>query len=371
MSHLYIGLLSGTSMDAVDSALVELDDSRFRLLTTHRESYPSEIRSALQVLSQSGKDEINQLGQLDRQIGFLFAKTCNELIEKSGYRAADIEAIGSHGQTIRHQPQVKNPFTLQIGDPNVIAEVTGVTTVADFRRRDMAKGGQGAPLTPAFHQFAFRIPSQDRVIINIGGIANLTFLPGDKRAPILGFDCGPGNTLLDNWCSQHLGTAYDKDGHWAKHGRVCDTLLTAMQNDPYFKLPPPKSTGSEYFNLTWLENYLQNCQIQIAPEDVQATLAQFTAWAIVDAVNHFTKSPAEVFLCGGGVYNTDLVARIHKIKGRHIIEMTSQIGLDPQWVEAVAFAWLARQTLHRLPGNLPDVTGAQGNTILGGVYFGG
>lgn len=368
MSQLYIGLMSGTSMDAIDAALVELTDKSFRLLATHRASYPAGVRSALQALSVSGNDEINRCGQLDRQVGLLFANVCTELLGKTGYSSKDIRAIGSHGQTIRHAPELQHSFTLQIGDPNVIAEITGITTIADFRRRDMVRGGQGAPLTPAFHQFAFRNETQDSMIVNIGGISNLTFLPADQTRDIMGFDCGPGNTLLDNWILECLGQPYDKDGRWASEGQIIDSLLASLLADPYFAQRPPKSTGFEYFNLNWVKRRLNGTQVK--PQDLQATLSELAASTIINGINQVTKEATRIYLCGGGVHNTDLVHRIDRLKGHHQVTTTAKIGLDPEWVEAVAFAWLAMQTLEGLPGSLPSVTGAKKAGILGGVYLG-
>lgn len=367
MSELYIGLMSGTSMDAIDCALVEFSNNAVNLIATHSISYPVAIREALIALCSSGSDEINRYGQLDRQVGFLFAKACNELLEKSGHGAKHIRAIGSHGQTIRHQPHIQNPFTVQLGDPNIIAEMTGITTIADFRRRDMVKGGQGAPLTPAFHQFAFRSASSDRVIVNIGGIANITYLPRDLSKPCIGFDSGPGNTLLDSWTAHHIDQNYDHNGQWAQQGTIQDLLLKRLVNDPYFQQSPPKSTGREYFNHSWLQTYLVN---DYSPCDVQATLAELTAITITKAIDQVS-SKAEVFLCGGGVHNADLVLRIAQQKGPHQIATTNEIGVHPNWVEAIAFAWLGRQTLLGLPGNLPDVTGSSESCILGGIYLGG
>lgn len=367
MSELYIGLMSGTSMDAIDCALVDFKDNRINLIATHSTGYSVEIREGLTALCSSGTDEINRYGQLDRQVGFLFAQGCNELLEKSGYAAKDIRAIGSHGQTVRHHPNIQHPFTMQLGDPNIIAEMTGITTIADFRRRDMVKGGQGAPLTPAFHQFAFRSPTTDRVIVNIGGIANITYLPSDPNKPCIGFDCGPGNTLLDNWAAQHLDQHYDHQGQWAQQGIVQELLLERLMTDSYFEQLPPKSTGREYFNLAWLQTYLED---DSQPCDIQATLAQLTAGTIINAIGQMS-SEAEIFLCGGGVLNTDLVARIARLKGPHQVTTTSEVGVHPNWVEAIAFAWLGRQTILGLPGNLPEVTGTAHPCILGGIYLGG
>lgn len=364
-SQIYVGLMSGTSMDAVDVAGVSFNGSTFKLLGTHSESFPTPLRQSLHDLCQPGIDEINKLGQLDRQVGFLFASGCNNLLKKLGLNRKDVVAIGSHGQTIRHQPSFEFPFTLQIGDPNVIAEITGITTIADFRRRDMVCGGQGAPLTPAFHHFAFHSPHSNRVVVNLGGIANLTFLPAN-HSTVKGFDCGPGNTLLDNWIRFHLDKPYDLNGEWAKKGNVNEALLNHLLTDPYFHAPAPKSTGKEYFNLRWIQEKIGTSSIQ--PEDVQATLSTLTARTISDAIELFCDNACEILLCGGGVHNKDLMQRLKKIASKHQLYSTNEFGVDPDWVEAIAFAWLARQTINRLPGNLPDVTGAASATILGGIY---
>ncbi|MBA2653730.1 MAG: anhydro-N-acetylmuramic acid kinase [Gammaproteobacteria bacterium] len=366
MSPIYIGLMSGTSIDSIDVAAVSFDDS-FSLLGGLSIPFPLSIQESLHTICQPGEDEINQLGQLDRQLGFLFADACNDLLKKLGLASHDIVAIGSHGQTIRHHPNKAYPFTLQIGDPNIIAERTGITTVADFRRRDMACGGQGAPLTPAFHHFAFHSLQRNRVVINIGGIANLTYLPFDENEQVVGFDCGPGNTLLDQWIRKHQHQPYDYEGGWANQGIVHLPLLERLLSDPYFQLPPPKSTGREYFNLEWLEENLLN--MHLAPVDIQSTLAELTARTILAAVATHTKEASDILICGGGVHNKDLVARLERMRGIHSLFSTNDFGVDPDWVEAIAFAWMAKQTMNRLPGNMPAVTGAAKATILGGVYW--
>lgn len=367
MTQLYIGLMSGTSMDSIDCALVNFVDNHFELIETHSIAYPESVRQQLQALSTPGSDDLNRLGQLDRQVGYLFAQASIQLLDLTGHYPKEICAIGSHGQNVRHQPNLEHPFTLQIGDPNAIAELTGITTVADFRRRDIVNGGQGAPLTPAFHHFAFRSQTRDRVIVNIGGISNLTYLPANEPKVTLGFDCGPGNTLLDQWIYRCLEKAYDEQGNWAHQGEVLPSLLDKLLQDPFFQKKPPKSTGLEYFNLNWVTSYLGEANVK--PQDLQATLAELTAAGIVNAINQVASRSAEVYLCGGGVHNTDLVARIKRRRGDTQIETTSELGLDPQWVEAAAFAWLAKQTLEGLPGNLPSVTGAKKACILGGVYL--
>ena len=282
------------------------------------------------------------------------------LLTKSNFSAADITAIGSHGQTVRHQPVSPHAFTLQIGDPNTIALKTNITTVADFRRRDIANGGQGAPFAPAFHDAFFRTDLEDRAIINIGGIANISILPADKNKPVVGFDTGPGNGLMDAWAQKHICTAYDNNGEWAASGVVNDALLEKLMSDPYFKLPSPKSTGKEYFNLSWLDSFLSD---DLKPEDVQATLLELTARTISKA----TPDNKQVVLCGGGVNNSALV---NALVTRHPkLKTTEYLGIAPQWVEAAGFAWLAKQTIEKNPVNLTHITGAKQPTILGGTYL--
>ncbi|MHB1949614.1 MAG: anhydro-N-acetylmuramic acid kinase [Gammaproteobacteria bacterium] len=358
MTDLYIGLMSGTSADGIDAVAVDFGHREPRLVASHYESYDPELRNEILALCQSGPDEINRLGELDVKLGKAFANVTRILLNDNGLKTNVIRAIGSHGQTIRHHPA--KHFTLQIGDPNIIAAETGITTVADFRRRDMAYGGQGAPLVPAFHQKIFSAPKHDRVIVNIGGIANITVLP--REGNILGFDTGPGNTLLDAWCEQHTNLSYDKRGAWAAEGKVQEKLLHTLLSDPFFKLAAPKSTGREYFNLAWLNNHLGNER----PIDVQATLVELTVRSILDAIPF---AQGEIFVCGGGAHNNYLMSRFAAQAEPFSVDSTLKLGINPDWVEAMAFAWLAKQTLEKKPGNIIAVTGAHHATILGGVYF--
>lgn len=363
----YIGLMSGTSVDGIDAVLVSIaGPGRFNILATHQHRFPVQIRTAIQSLMPPGDNELERAGELDMQLGQLFAEAVHMLLEKSGKTAQDIRAIGSHGQTIRHRPRAAHPFTRQIGNPSVIAEATGITTVADFRARDMAAGGEGAPLVPAFHADVFRQSDMHRVIINIGGIANVTALPGDANQAVIGFDTGPGNTLLDQWIARHHDRTHDANGEWAAGGRVIKNLLERFLQDPYFAAPPPKSTGREYFNIEWLEQCLRGTE---PAQDVQSTLAQLTADSIAKAVEqHLPHSVDEIYVCGGGTHNLDLMARLGKRFKPVPVETTAALGIDPDWIEAAAFAWLAHQTLEQRPGNLPSVTGARRPVILGGIY---
>jgi len=363
--HHYLGLMSGTSVDGIDAVLVELSEPHgFRLLATHRHPIPPAVRIAIQELMQPGANELDREGELDVALGRLFAEAATAVLTASGH--AHIRAIGSHGQTVRHRPHTVHPFTRQLGNPSVIAELTGITTVADFRMRDMAAGGEGAPLVPAFHDWLFRTPGVNRAIVNIGGIANVTWLPGNGQLPVIGFDSGPGNTLLDQWIARHTGDACDRDGAWGASGRVLDRLLDALLDEEYFRRPPPKSTGREQFHLDWLSRHLDGSE---QPADVQATLAELTARSIALALRSLPAPVHDVYLCGGGAHNCDLVARLGRELEGAAVTTTATLGLDPDWVEAAAFAWLAHRTLAGKPGNLPSVTGATREVVLGGIYL--
>jgi anhydro-N-acetylmuramic acid kinase len=309
-------------------------------------------------------DAVDQLGQLDVELGQLFAAAALALLEEARVPRGEVQAIGSHGQTVRHRPGVRHPFTLQIADPNIIAARTGLKVVADFRRRDMALGGQGAPLMPAFHRFAFGHASEDRVLANIGGIANITLLPaaGDVR----GFDTGPGNVLMDLWSREHLGTAYDAGGAYAATGTLDAALLTRLLSDPYFSALPPKSTGPEHFNRAWLTHALADAKRK--PADVAATLSELTARSLAADVRRQAPAARQLCVCGGGAHNAELMRRLAANLPQVEVESSSAFGLHPDWVEAAGFAWLARETLAGRPGNLPAVTGAAKSTVLGAIY---
>lgn len=365
MSKLFIGLMSGTSLDGIDAAIVDFSHTKPQLLGHNCYELSSELRQTILELRQPGFNEINRVAELDNQLGNEFANAVNLLLQKENINKSHIVAIGSHGQTIRHQPHAPYPFTLQIGDPNIIAAKTGITTVADFRRKDIALGGQGAPLVPAFHAALFATTEINRIIVNIGGIANATLLPKDGFKPVLGFDTGPGNTLLDTWALQHLQQPYDKNGDWATTGKIDEEWLSLLLKDPFFKLPPPKSTGQEFFNLTWLKNTMPPT---ISPTDVQTTLVDLTARSILEAINHhFDKG--EILICGGGIHNHYLTSRIRTLAKHYTVDSTEKFGIPPDWMEAMAFAWLAKQTLEKNSGNIPSVTGALQASVLGGVYY--
>lgn len=363
MSHLYVGLISGTSADGIDAALVDFSQPQPKFIGGHYTAFDDELQQTILELNQPGFNEINRLGDLDVLLGKEFAYAVNSLLKKHDVTAKEVRAIGSHGQTVRHHPT--RQFTLQIADPNIIAAETGITTVADFRRRDMAHGGQGAPLVPALHHTLLATSKNDRVVVNIGGVANITFLPADTTLQVIGFDTGPGNNLQNAWMQKHHQQPYDKNGEWAASGKVNTVLLKSLLNDPYFFMPSPKSTGPEYFNLGWLEKYLSR---SIKPVDVQATLVELTAQTIIDSIKKHCSS-GEILICGGGVHNKQLMNRLTVLAKPFSVQSTTAFGIDPDWVEAIAFAWLAKQTLEKKPGNIMTVTGARQPAVLGGVYF--
>ncbi|OGT27045.1 MAG: anhydro-N-acetylmuramic acid kinase [Gammaproteobacteria bacterium RIFCSPLOWO2_02_FULL_42_14] len=375
---LYIGLMSGTSMNAVDAVLVSFDQYTPMILETHSCDIPVSLKKIVTQLSESSVCDIRTFGETDTQLGMLFAETCIKLLKKTVFHANEIIAIGSHGQTIYHQPNHTHPFTLQIGDPNIIAAQTGITTVADFRRRDVALGGQGAPLVPAFHDYLFHDRTTDQFVVNIGGIANITHL--SKNKSIIGFDTGPGNTLLDLWCEKNCNTVFDKNGEWARSGKLNHDLLKIFLADPYFEKKFPKSTGREYFNLNWLTEKIASLSCEasssrdsiagsIDPQNIQSTLTELTAKTIADAVTQLATHTHTIHLCGGGAYNNFLIERLRFHCKSSDIQFTTKIGIHPEWMEAAAFAWLAKQTLEKKPGNCPSVTGAQKESVLGAVYF--
>lgn len=364
---IYIGLMSGTSLDSIDAVAVRFEPG-FELIACHSEPISSAIHSSTLALFNPGDNEIERLGRLDLELAELFATAVDNLIRVNHLDRQQIAAIGSHGQTIRHRPEAN--FTLQIGDPNLIAERTGITTIGDFRRRDMAAGGQGAPLVPAFHSALFRHPEHNRVLVNIGGMANLTILEAAGDKPVLGYDTGPGNVLMDSWIKQHKQKSYDRDGQWAAQGQVLPQLLKQMLALPYFSETPPKSTGREQFNQCWLEQIVNALAVKPQPEDVQATLLELTAVSIADAINSHPLSDLQVFLCGGGSHNSQLRSRLSALLKPHYLSTTAELNLDPDWVEAAAFAWLAYRTLNRMSGNVPEVTGAAGYRPLGAIYWG-
>ena len=363
---LYLGLISGTSMDAIDAALVDFDAAPLKVIAAAATPFKPELKQRIVALIESAdRVALDEVGQIDLAVAHAFAEAALRLMREANVSAGAVAAIGSHGQTLRHRTDLPTPFTWQIGDPNTLAEETGVTVVADFRRRDVAAGGQGAPLVPVFHDQVFRSEREDRVIVNLGGIANVTMLK--RGAPVLGFDTGPANRLLDAWISRHRGLAFDLGGAWAAAGRCDPKLLEQLLSEPYLALPPPKSTGRELFNLPWLEG--QPGLSSHRPADVQATLLEYTAATVANAVRQHVPEAA-LYACGGGARNAALLASLVRRVAPHPVETTAALGLDPDYVEAVAFAWFAQRTLAGLPSNAPEVTGAAGLRVLGGIFHG-
>lgn len=361
--EVFIGLMSGTSIDAIDATAVSIGNNKIQVIATHTHPIPNEIKQSIASLCQPDDNEIERTGKLDHELGQLFSEAVLELLCLNNLKSADIAAIGSHGQTIRHAPTGHHPFTLQIGNPALICETTNITTVADFRQADIAAGGQGAPLVPAFHHAVFLDQQIKRVILNIGGMANISIIEQNKE--INGFDTGPGNILLNEWILQQRNLPYDKNGEWSKSGIANNPLLEEMLDDNYFSQAPPKSTGREYFNLNWLSECLSD--INDTPENIQSTLCDLTARSISDAIKKYAKDCEQILVCGGGVHNQDLMSRLTQYNNATIYS-TAQFGLDPDYVEAAAFAWLARQMLHNIPANAPAVTGARHPVLLGAIY---
>lgn len=360
----YIGVMSGTSLDGIDVVLAEINATEVVLQASYCHPIPAVLRQMILAICQGQSLTLSQLGQLDVRLGKLFAEAVLVLMRQQGLKANDIRAIGCHGQTLWHEPGGDAPNTLQAGDNNCIAAMTGVTVVGDFRRRDMALGGQGAPLVPAFHQALLMHKTERRIVLNIGGIANISLLfPGE---PVRGYDTGPGNMLMDAWISHYCQRPYDKDARWAASGTVNRPLLQMMRADPWFTLPAPRSTGREYFNLQWIAHKLQSCP-DIAPNNVQATLLALTASTIVDQVRLNGRCD-RLLVCGGGARNPLLMQQLSTLLPDSIVTTTDLMGIPGDDMEGLAFAWLAYRTLSGLPGNLPVVTGAAHETILGAIF---
>jgi len=363
----FVGLLSGTSIDGIDAVVVDFASVPPKLLAAHSEPIPDELRSNILRLCSREPIALQLLGETDTAMGQLFATAVNNLLRKATLKPGDILAIGSHGQTVMHHPLGDNRFTMQIGDPNTIAYLTKISTVADFRRKDMAAGGQGAPLAPLFHQDFFGGTDTRRAILNIGGIANITLLQSDSQADIVGFDTGPGNVLMDSFIKLKRNLAYDHSGQWASSGKVNSALLDLLLEEPYLTLPAPKSTGRELFNMEWLERRLSRCE-EIRDEDVQASLLEFTARSIINSVDWHARAIDEIIVCGGGAHNEALMGALQRlVPGLHVVS-SAHAGLDPDWVEGVAFAWLARKAWMGEAIRTGPVTGARRACILGGIY---
>ena len=353
--------MSGTSLDGADAALVDFSPSSPRTLAFATLPFPQHLRAELLVLSEPGADLLELSARASLELADLYAAAVDAVLAKAGIPHSMVSAVGCHGQTVRHRPDLG--FTIQLNDPARLAERTGIDVVADFRRRDMAAGGQGAPLVPAFHEAMFRHPLRSRAVVNIGGISNVTRLgPGEKT---LGFDCGPGNVLLDAWAQRHLLQPYDDQGRWASSGRIDRALLATLLEEPFLRSPPPKSTGRELFRVAWLE---ERMPAGLRPQDVQATLTEFTAQAIVDAIDLFCPATEEIYLCGGGARNAALTARIEARAGARRVSPTDALGVPAEHVESMAFAWLAMKCVRREPVDLTAATGARAPRILGAVY---
>lgn len=368
MDHkeLYIGVMSGTSMDGVDTALVSIEDTGIILLAHDEFPMPDDIKARLLEVCIGQKTDLIAIGELDHQLGHLFADAVLQLLDKSGTPASSVTAIGNHGQTVFHQPTGDSPFTMQLGDANIIAAKTQIQTVADFRRKDMALGGQGAPLVPAFHHTIFHPRDSSVVVLNIGGISNISVLRPNQ--PTLGYDTGPGNMLMDAWVDKHTGEKFDRDALFALKGQLNQALLEQLLNESYLSKMPPKSTGRELFNLPWLEQQLTEFK-DLAAEDVQCTLCEYTALTIANEVETYRlgNQPA-LYVCGGGTRNPLLMKRLSELLPGWEVESTTSKGVDADYMEAMAFAWLAQRHVHQLPSNLPEVTGASRAASLGVLY---
>ena len=362
--------MSGTSLDGIDAALVDFSNDTPMLVSAINFPLPTELRESLKNLCTPGENEIERLGRADIQLATTFADAVKQLLKKSNISADQVSAIGSHGQTIRHRPDLKEGqhFTLQIGDPNTLAELTGITTVADFRRRDMAAKGQGAPLMPAFHATYLRVNDVSRVVVNIGGMANITLLPASPNKAVTGFDTGPGNVLMDGWYQRHQKGSYDKAGQWAASGKIDEAFLQRLQRDKFFKLAPPKSTGRDHFDMRWLDKLIKRHGKRLQRKHVQASLCELTAWSIATAITEHAADSHDVIVCGGGVHNTALMFRLQALLDGKQVLSSEDFDIDPDYMEAIGFSWLAKQTLDGKPGSLPSVTGARHPVVLGGVY---
>lgn len=361
VTELYIGLMSGTSLDGVDAVLADFGTYPPKLIANQYLPYPQELRAQLLALQNAGTNEMHNAAIVGNVLTHLYTQAIADLLEKAGVHSISVRAIGCHGQTIRHNPQ--DGYTLQLCNPALLAELSGISVVADFRSRDVAAGGQGAPLVPAFHNAVFRSPTIHRIILNVGGIANVTSLkPGCST---FGFDTGPGNMLLDAWVQRHTGQAFDDGGRWAASGHLIPRLLDSLLAHPFFALAPPKSCGREQFNIDWLMANLSGGESE---QDVQATVLYLSATSIVSAIERWCGTPEELIICGGGARNATLIGRLSSFLPTTRVLTSDTLGYGTDWVEAMAFAWLARQALLGLPGSLPEVTGAKGARILGAIY---
>jgi anhydro-N-acetylmuramic acid kinase len=362
----FIGLMSGTSLDGVDGVLARCD-TPFHVLAHASAPFEAPLRAELQALNTPGPNELHRAALAANALVEVYARVVNDLLQQTRMTAREVRAIGAHGQTVRHQPGLHDGtgYTLQLNQPALLAERCGIDVVADFRSRDVAAGGQGAPLVPTFHLRVFGRPGQHTAVLNLGGIANLSLL--GPQGEVLGFDCGPGNLLMDHWCHTHTGQAFDRDGQWAASGQVQQGLLAHLMDEPFLQLPPPKSTGRDLFNPGWLDDRLRS-HAELSPPDIQATLSAFTVQSSLQALQAHSPSCRRLIVCGGGALNLHLMQQLREgLKGGEVVESGSA-GLPPLQVEAAAFAWLAQQTVNHQTGNCPAVTGARGGRVLGAVY---
>ncbi len=371
--RLFVGAISGTSVDGLDLALIRMHRQKIEIIGGHTAAFAPDLEHALKALAFAPQVSLEHLGSIDRELGHVIATAIIEFLRRVGVDPSAIMAIGSHGQTIRHRPDGPWPFTMQIGDPHTIAEVTGIHTYADFRGRDIAAGGQGAPLVPPFHAalFASKRRSQrgGRIVLNIGGISNVTILPAAASQPVTGFDTGPGNALLDLWAARHLGAAFDAGGAWGASGRVIPELLRACLAEPFLSRTPPKSTGKELFGGPWLDSRLEGFPSAV-PADVQATLIALTARTVIDAIGPHCQAGSSLIVCGGGRHNDALMDRLRNLFNHGDVITADALGYNGDWIEAAAFAWLGYRAATAKPGNAPAVTGARGERILGAGYPG-
>lgn len=367
---LFIGVMSGTSVDGIDIALLEINTSQCpRIVAAKSAEFNPTVTALINDVITSQSVDLLRLGDLHMALGEAYALAVNAFLDEQQIQPHEVSALGCHGQTLFHAPLAKRPFSFQLGDPNTIAEMTGITTIADFRQRDLVCGGQGAPMVPPFHQALFHSTEQNRVIVNIGGMSNITILPADQQFPVLGFDTGPGNILMDSWIQQHQGKPYDDAGQWAATGQIDESLLACLLDDAYFRLAIPKSTGREYFHANWLIEKLRYFGKPVSPNNVQKTLVQLTCQTISDAIQCYAPDTDAVYICGGGAHNHQIMHALASLLAPVSVVETGELGLDADFVEASAFAWLAYRTFNQLPGNFPSVTGAKHPTILGGVFW--
>lgn len=366
MKELYIGLMSGTSLDGADVVLVDFGGDRSTLLSAVTTPFPDALTTRLRALVHSPVSSLQELGTLDTELGSFFANCVKESVATAELDPTNIVAIGHSGHTVFHKPQLPDPFTMQLGNPSVIAATTDIDTICDFRRMDVALGGQGAPLVPLFHEWQFAEPEEVRVVLNLGGVANITVL--DPVKPVIGFDTGPANSLMDAWCQRCWNEPFDSNGDRARSGEVIPSLLRRLLDEHYFQLKGPKSTGFEHFNLSWIEDKISGVGAEMADTDILTTLAELTAVSTSDAIRDAAHDAKRVILCGGGTNNRYLSERLASLLPDCAVESSAKLGLEPEWVEAVAFAWLARQRIKLLPGNAPAVTGARHSALLGSIY---